>query len=927
MGGIFGIILVALLVLPVLFRDRIAARARAELDGALDARVDWSGIGLTFFRDFPNLTLGLRDLTVVGTDRFEGDTLASVRSFRFVLDVGSVISALRERGPIVVRSIRLDRPDLRLRVLSDGTANWDVVRPRGEQAERDEGTARAMNVELRGFELSDGSVLFENDSAGVFVSLEGLQHTLSGNFSRDSLVMRTRTHADRATVRFAGTPWLSGVTLDFDADLDAYLTERRFVFRDNDLRLNDMAVRFSGEAARREDGIALDVTFEAPRTEFGQALSLVPVIYARDFASLETSGSFALEGSVRGTYGEDAFPAFSLHATVADGTFRYPDLPLPARAISADLSMENPGGAADNTVVTLRDFHVEIGEQPVDAALTLRTPVSDPDIDVLVRGTLDLGAVVRTIKLENVDELGGVVSADASVRARMSDVDAGRFERVAAQGNVTARDVTLRTADLRHPVAVEEATLELSPQRADLRSFRARIGSSDLRATGWIDNLLGFVLRDEALRGTATFASRRFVLDEWRSEDPELEVIPVPAMLDFTLEGTIDTLTFDRLEMTAARGSLRVKDERLTMEGFTLQTLGGRIALDGHYETIEPSRPTFAVALAIDSLDVARASEAFLTLRTFAPVAKYAQGTFSADLDLSGALERNLTPVFDALHGAGSLLTSRIAIEGFPMLQRLAERLSIPRLSSPTLDAVRSSIEIREGRLHVTPFRVGIGDFRMLVAGSNGVDQSLDYTLTLAVPRAALGDAADRVVQGLADRAGRAGLNVQASDSVRLGVRVGGTITDPSLDLALGEAAASVQEQAEQAAGAAVERQVEEAEERLDSAREEARRRAQAQADSIVAEAEERAAAIRAEAKRLADQVRAEGNRRAEDVLAQATNPIARRAAEPVADRIRREAEERAAQLEREADERAEALVAEARRRADELVGRIPGGD
>jgi hypothetical protein len=919
-GVVVGCSLAALVASPVLFRGRIEARVRGEIERATRVRVAWSGVGLTFFRDFPNLTLSLRDLTVVGTERFEGDTLAAVGNLRLALNTGSVVSALRQRGPIIVRSVRIEEPALSLRVLEDGVANWDALRPRRTAEERQDGgdgLLRDLSVELRSFELSDGSVVLDNARSGLFASLEGLRHSLSGNFSRDSLVASTQTHADRTTLRFAGTPWLVGVVLDFDADLGVDMAEPRVRLLDNELHLNALLLRFSGEVAGQGDDFALDLAFDAPSTEIGQLLSLVPAFYARDFAALETEGVLTAAGHVRGAYGETAFPGFALAVTVDDGSFRYPDLPLPARALSADLSIDNPGGDVDSTVVSLSRFHVEIGEQPLDLTLTLRTPVSDPDVDLRARGTLDLDAVARTLKLDNAEGLGGALTADAAVRARRSDVDSARYERIAAHGTVAARDVTLRRPELRQPITVEEATIELSPGRSDLHSFRATLGSSDVQATGAIDNLLAFLLNREPLRGRGTFASRHVVLDEWKSED-ELTAIPVPAMLDLTLDGTIERLDYDALEMTDARGRLIVHEERLTLEGFTLETLGGRVGLNGHYETTDPEQPTFALDVMLDSLDVAGASAALLTVRTLAPVARYARGTFSADLDLSGALGPDLSPVLERLDGDGSVATSRIAIEGFPMLDRMANLLSLSALSHPTVDAVRSSIRVQDGRLHVAPFQVGVGGLEMTVAGSNGIDQSLDYTLGLAVLGSGLGQAATAVVR---DLAARAGVNLAGTDSVRVGVRVTGTVTEPALSLGLEEAATSVRGLAGRAAEAAVERQVEEAQQRLEASREEARRRARAQADSLVAEAEERAAAIRAEARGLADEVRAEGNRAAEEVLARATNPVARLAAEPVAERLRQESDSRARAIQREADERADALVAEARRRADALVG------
>ncbi|MGH7505044.1 MAG: AsmA family protein, partial [Longimicrobiales bacterium] len=627
-----------------------------RVNSAVDARVEWSGIGLTFFRDFPNLTIGLDDLTVVGIDRFEGDTLVTMESFRVVLDAGSLVRALLGSSPVVVRSVSLERPVVALVVLEDGTGNWEITRARPAAPPPDSG-GRGVNVELRSLELSDGRVVYRNERTGVFALLEGVRHELSGNFSRDSLGVRTRTHADRTTLRFAGTPWLSGVVLDFEADIDADLADRRFAFSDNLLRLNDLALRFDGVVARADRTFDVDLSFATTDSDFRSILSLVPAIYSRDFASLETDGTFSLEGRVHGSYGPNTIPAFALQIAVAGGMFRYPDLPLPARAIALDLAVENAGGVVDSTVIDLRSFHAEIGGEPVDASFTLRTPVSDPSIQARLEGTLDLAELARTIKLQGVQDLAGIVSADASVSARRSDVEARRYDRIGAEGTITARGVALAGEALRQPLEIEEATLAFSPGRAELRSFQATIGSSDLQGTGWIENLTGFVLWDQPLRGHATLSSRRFVLDEWRSKDPSLEVIPVPPMLELTLDGAVRQLTYGGLTMSNARGRVRVRNQRLTLDGFSLEMLGGRVGVSGHYETVDPSHPVFAIDLLIDSLDVRNTAESLVTVHTFAPVARYASGTFSGDLDVRGAFGSDMMPEFNGLDATGSLLT------------------------------------------------------------------------------------------------------------------------------------------------------------------------------------------------------------------------------------------------------------------------------
>src|SRR5919109_3647185 len=127
LGALVALVIALLLVLPLLFRDQIAARAKAATNRSVNARVDWRDAGLTFFRHFPNLTLRLDDLTVINRGRFEGDTLAAVRHLGVVLDLGSVMSYALRGKPIVVRGVELDQPRLSLIALEDGVSNWSIT--------------------------------------------------------------------------------------------------------------------------------------------------------------------------------------------------------------------------------------------------------------------------------------------------------------------------------------------------------------------------------------------------------------------------------------------------------------------------------------------------------------------------------------------------------------------------------------------------------------------------------------------------------------------------------------------------------------------------------------------------------------------------------------------------------------------------------
>src|SRR5215211_399922 len=123
-GALLALLLVLLLVLPMLLKDTIAQRAKTAVNQNVKAQVNWSDVGVSFFRHFPNLTLTLDGLTAIGIDRFQGDTLAAVRHLGLSVSLPSVLrNVMGGSSSIVVRTIEVDQPRLSLIALEDGTAN------------------------------------------------------------------------------------------------------------------------------------------------------------------------------------------------------------------------------------------------------------------------------------------------------------------------------------------------------------------------------------------------------------------------------------------------------------------------------------------------------------------------------------------------------------------------------------------------------------------------------------------------------------------------------------------------------------------------------------------------------------------------------------------------------------------------------------
>ena len=124
LGILILVIFLAGIIIPSLFKEQIKEKVLDMANENIDASLAAGDFSLTIFRNFPNLTFRLKDVAVTGVNRFEGDTLAGLRSFNLVFDITSVISKKGYR----IKAIEIDRPVVNIIILEDGSVNYDIVK-------------------------------------------------------------------------------------------------------------------------------------------------------------------------------------------------------------------------------------------------------------------------------------------------------------------------------------------------------------------------------------------------------------------------------------------------------------------------------------------------------------------------------------------------------------------------------------------------------------------------------------------------------------------------------------------------------------------------------------------------------------------------------------------------------------------------------
>jgi F0F1-type ATP synthase membrane subunit b/b' len=267
------------------------------------------------------------------------------------------------------------------------------------------------------------------------------------------------------------------------------------------------------------------------------------------------------------------------------------------------------------------------------------------------------------------------------------------------------------------------------------------------------------------------------------------------------------------------------------------------------------------------------------SFQKFVPFFEKATGNFSTTLSLNTLLNNDMSLNLSSLKANGKFSTSSVALKDVPALSALASGLKKPELSNPSLKDLAVNFEISNGKLFTKPFDIKLGDIKMNLGGSMGLDQSLDFKGIVQLPD-----------------------QLNAGRFSNFNVTIGGTYDKPKVKLDLLDTFNEALEETKAKIKEEVATQV-------DAAKKEVVEKARKEREAALKEAQVQADKIRLEAKKAGDKLIEEATLKGNELVEKAANPIAKKVAEQSARKLVEEARKQADKLNADAEIQANKII------------------
>lgn len=851
-ASVIGAFLVLLLVLPFAFSGKINSIVKQEANKKINAVFNYESLHLNLFRNFPNATIELNDVSIKGINRFQNDTLLATKSFRVVINLMSLFG---NKG-YEVSKIELIKPVVHAIVASDGQVNWDILKPDTTKQQ----TPSTFHMRLKNLSVQNANVFYTDYQAHQQLTMNDFSGTLSGDFTADLSNIKTQCHAEHLYFTDSNVSFLNNAKADLNATIEANFQKQLYTLKKNELKINDIVLQFDGWVAMLKDGYQMNLKLATPTVPFKSLLSLIPPLYAANYKSLKADGKVSMSGFLDGIYDSNNVPAFRFALSLSNGWMQYADLKQSVTNINLQLIAENKGNKLSQTTISVPRFHLVIGNNPLDFSGFFSDLVGNTNFKITLAGMLDLSNINQFYPLPQGTTLSGSVSANLSAAGTMAAVKGNRYNNIQASGAVQINQLSYQSKTTKK-LSIPNGVLSFTQNSATLSQLSVLYGKSDLNASGKVENILPYLMSGQTIQGSLNLSSNHLDLNEMmgsNSSQPSsaATAFQVPKNINFVLKSSLKDVLLNTFNFKNMVGQLSVNQGVLTLNNLATDFLGGHVMMKGNYNTAnDPAKPSVDFSLQVQDASFIKTYQTLEMAKKLAPIFSHVQGTYDLNMSMKTDLDQQLNVIYKTFNAQGLLSSHNFSVGEIPALDALSNALKTQDLKKLNVKDIKIPFTVTNGLVRTPPFDLKVAGYSLTLGGTTGLDQSIQYEGKVSLP---------------SNLSSPLGVHIS-----NLPFQIYGTFSQPKVKLDMNALGKEVVSGAVTKAINAI-----------------APSTGQSQADL-----EQRINQIRSDAKAKSEAILQEAQNRANQLVSQAKNPIAKMAAQKVADEIIKSARKQASDL------------------------------
>lgn len=725
---VIGILLIALVlflfIVGYFYGDKVKQVIVAEVSKRLNIEVAVKEIDFSLFKNFPEASIEFT--TIQTNDRIHssaGNLLQANKLF-LLFDIFDILS-----GEYNIEKLVLENANLNLIVFDDSTNNFTIFqKPR-------ESKKGVVEIDLQKVVLKDVKVSYLNkpsDQEYVFTINSG---RMSGAFSSENYILAIDGKIASKQIRSGQTIFLKDRELE--AELKIEVDQKQSIYKINEAQLTiaGITLNITGFIQSALENRNLNLVIKSEKAGLTAFIGLIPDEYLKGLKDYTLDGDLIFDAKIIGEFSGNNLSSVQCSFTLDKGRLVIKESGLTLRNVSFKGDFDN-GASRSQETYTLKLFGLKAGVNAgeIEGDLTIQN-FERPLITASLSSSLNLEKIDEILKIESLKSITGKLDFKLKFSNSLKNLHKftiNDFLSSKTSGSMKITGVNLKFQD--SPVNYNNLNGSFKFNNKDLliENFSGNINESDFRMMGYFLNIMAYAfVPGEQVKIKADFSSSNLNMDDLLSirkdKSGSTYRMKFSNSINFDLDLAIQKFAFGTFRGENISGKAIMKNNKLTIQDASLNSMEGRTLLNGFVDGNYPDKFWLSFKAELTEVNI---QQLFFQCDEFGQkniTSNQLRGKMDATIYYKSFIDPELNIDPKSVYALGDLVISQGELIKYTPLYKLSKYIKKQELEHIRFSTLKNQIEIKEEVVYIPEMDIESSSLNLKIYGNHTFSNIIDY--------------------------------------------------------------------------------------------------------------------------------------------------------------------------------------------------------
>ncbi|MBL4705927.1 MAG: hypothetical protein JKY54_15480 [Flavobacteriales bacterium] len=725
----FLLIVTVIVLLAKVYNKEIKQYAVSYLNDYLTAQVHVDNIELDLLKRFPQATLVFKNVHIEDiNNEAEGDTMLFARELLLKFNFWEIFD-----GKYNITHIEAKDAKLNLSVSSEGQENYLIWKTH-ELAAKKEFQFNLEEVICANTVIKYSNVL-TNQSYACNTSLLNL----TGAFTQSTFDLDIKSQMVVNAITVGDLTYIKNENTLLNTVIKVDKPNRKYTIVSCKAEISGLNFDISGDYLA--DTSFCDLKIAGNNLQLNKVFTVFPSVFFEKFAAYQSDGILDFNASVVGVSSKTSLPEVNASFSIADGKLTEVKTGMKLNDVQLNGTFTN----ADFGELDIRNLSGTLLNSTFSGSMNLQN-FDTPDVDVQIKGKLDLNSLQQFFRFESLTYLNGKLDFDVNVKGKSED---GTFKPRKSGGSFEMAGVNLKTTINELEYTNLNGRFLLKNGDAYISNCSGNIFNSDFNVAGVLRNFLPFILSKNQLLTIEADLDSKFIdlsqitrmaasANKSRGGAPESIL---PTYLAFNLNTVIGKLQYGKFDAENLRGVTKLQNQVLTGQNVRFKGNGGTYKANFEFDGSNPNNYLFTADAKARKIDITDFFSEFDNFGQTFIQHQHIKGRANAQVNFACALDNGFIIKQESILSSLDLNLTKGELMNLEILQEIALYLENNKLIKPYVDTklmaeklrhitfsdLSNKIEIRNQRITIPRMTIKSSVMDIGIKGEHGFNDSINY--------------------------------------------------------------------------------------------------------------------------------------------------------------------------------------------------------